>query len=173
MPHAHLPRPSARSGVLLAGLSGILLLAGCSSDESASQGQGGIPPATVVVETTKASDVSVRQDYAGRARGAREVEVRARINGILEERLYDEGQVVREGDALFRIDRKQAQAALQRARAERQVADANVQQAEREWNRIASLFERNAVSERERDAARSALDLARANLAVGRWVRGG
>lgn len=166
MPIVHLPRPGARSGVLLAGLSGILLLAGCSSDESASQGQEGMPPATVVVETTEAGDVSVRQDYAGRARGAREVEVRARINGILEERLYDEGQVVREGDALFRIDRQQAQAALERARAERQVADANVQQAEREWNRIASLFERNAVSERERDAARSALDLARANLAV-------
>lgn len=150
-------------GALLAGL---LLLAGCSSDETAGTEQGGTPPAVVVVETTDATDVSVRQDYAGRARGAREVEVRARINGILEERLYDEGQVVREGDALFRIDRKQAQAALQRARAERQVADANVQQAEREWNRIASLFERNAVSERERDAARSALDLARANLAV-------
>jgi membrane fusion protein (multidrug efflux system) len=94
------------------------------------------------------------------------VEVRARISGILEQRLYEEGQMVREGDALFRIDRKPAAAALQRARAQRQVAEADVQQAEREWNRISSLFERNAVSERERDSAQSALELARANLAV-------
>jgi membrane fusion protein (multidrug efflux system) len=125
-----------------------------------------MPPAAVVVQQATLADVTVRQDYAGRARGAREVEVRARISGILEQRLYEEGQMVREGDALFRIDRKPAAAALQRARAQRQVAEADVQQAEREWNRISSLFERNAVSERDRDSAQSALELARANLAV-------
>lgn len=125
-----------------------------------------MPPPQVAVEEVSMTSVNVIQDYAGRARGAREVEVRARIQGILEERLYSEGQVVAEGDALFRIDPNPARAAVQGAEAQRQVARANLSQAEREWNRISSLFERNAVSERERDSARSALELAQANLAV-------
>ena len=161
-------RPNARKGLLFAGLSTLLMLTGCSGQDGEGQqaGAGGMPPAAVVVQQATLADVTVRQDYAGRARGAREVEVRARISGILEQRLYEEGQMVREGDALFRIDRKPAAAALQRARAQRQVAEADVQQAEREWKRISSLFERNAVSERDRDSAQSALELARANLAV-------
>ncbi|WP_278800578.1 efflux RND transporter periplasmic adaptor subunit [Marinobacter nauticus] len=161
-------RPNARKGLLFAGLSTLLMLTGCSGQDGEGQqaGAGGMPPAAVVVQQATLADVTVKQDYAGRARGAREVEVRARISGILEQRLYEEGQMVREGDALFRIDRKPAAAALQRARAQRQVAEADVQQAEREWNRISSLFERNAVSERDRDSAQSALELARANLAV-------
>ncbi|MCD1628831.1 efflux RND transporter periplasmic adaptor subunit [Marinobacter shengliensis] len=159
-------RPMARNGFLFAGLSCLFILAGCSNDETDSQQGGGMPPAAVVVERAVAENISVRQDYAGRARGAREVEVRARIQGILEERLYEEGQMVQEGDPLFRIDRKPAEAALQRAQAQRQVAEADRRQAEREWNRISSLFQRNAVSERDRDAAQSALELAQANLAV-------
>ncbi len=166
MPKQLPQRPTVPRGLLVAGLSSFLLLVGCSNDESDGQQGGGTPPAAVVVETANTEDVSVRQDYAGRARGAREVEVRARIQGILEERLYNEGQMVREGDALFRIDRKPAEAALQRARAQSQVAQADLRQAEREWNRISSLFQRNAVSERERDSAQSAQELAEANLAV-------
>jgi membrane fusion protein, multidrug efflux system len=147
--------------VLVAGL------AACSGDNNQNAGEGSSRPAPeVIVETAETTDVTVRQDYAGRARGAREVEVRARIQGILEERLYREGQIVSEGDSLFRIDPKPSEAALQGAKAQRQVAEADLRQAEREWNRISSLYERNAVSERDRDSARSALELAQANLAV-------
>lgn len=145
----------------------VLVIAGCSNDsESSSESQGESQPTSVKVEQAQARDVSVQQDYAGRARGAREVEVRARIQGILEERLYQEGQMVNEGDSLFRIDPKPAEAALQGAKAQRQVAAADLRQAEREWNRISSLYQRNAISERDRDSARSALELAQANLAV-------
>ncbi|MCL7944037.1 efflux RND transporter periplasmic adaptor subunit [Marinobacter sp. ATCH36] len=146
----------------------VVSLAACSGDKNANAGGGGggQPAPKVIVETAETGDVEVRQDYAGRARGAREVEVRARIQGILEERLYREGQIVSEGDSLFRIDPKPAEAALQGAKAQRQVARADLRQAEREWNRISSLYERNAVSERDRDSARSALELAQANLAV-------
>jgi len=168
MPMKRPSRLFARKALALAGLAGLLALAGCSNDGDSNQQQGGTPAPSVKVETAETTDATVRQDYAGRARGAREVEVRARVNGILEERLYEEGQMVSEGEALFRIDREPTAAALQRAEAQQQVAEADVRQAEREWNRIASLFERNAVSERERDNARSALEVARANLAVAR-----
>lgn len=165
MPLQIFQRSVVRKGRILAALSTLLVLAGCSNDNNGDQ-QGGMPPAAVVVETAQLTDASVLQDYAGRARGAREVQVRARINGILQERLYEEGQMVNEGDALFRIDRQPAEAERQRARAQTQVAQADLRQAEREWNRISSLYDRNAVSERERDNAQSALEMARANLAV-------
>ncbi|MDP4547477.1 efflux RND transporter periplasmic adaptor subunit [Marinobacter sp. MDS2] len=160
-------RPAARAGLIIASLSMLLMLAGCSSEDSAGQqGGGGFPPAAVTVATAELSNATVRQDYAGRARGAREVQVRARVNGVLEERLYAEGQMVREGDSLFRIDPKPAEAAYQQAKAQRQVAEANLRQSEREWARISSLYKRKAVSERDRDSAESALELAKANLAV-------
>ncbi|MGM0768753.1 MAG: efflux RND transporter periplasmic adaptor subunit [Pseudomonadota bacterium] len=154
------------AGMLLAGLIAVALVAGCSGTDGGDQGQNGTPPPAVVVEEPKVQDLSVRQDYAGRARGAREVEVRARIQGILEERLYEEGQRVSEGDSLFRIDPKPTEAALKGAQAQRQVAEADLRQAEREWRRIESLYTRNAVSERERDSAQSAFELAEANLAL-------
>lgn len=155
---------------LFTGLSIVLVatfIAGCSDEPQQNGGGGqGMPTPQVKVERADLTNVKVNQDYAGRARGAREVEVRARIQGILEERLYSEGQMVEEGDPLFRIDPDPARAAVRGVEAQRQVAQANLSQAEREWNRISSLFQRNAVSERERDSAQSALDLARANLAV-------
>ncbi|WP_346301725.1 efflux RND transporter periplasmic adaptor subunit [Halomonas sp. BM-2019] len=123
------------------------------------------PPPVVVVPVEPRS-VEVIEEYAARVRGSREVEVRARVDGILEERLYTEGQVVSEGDALFRIDREPYEIALKRAEAERANARAELNQANREWQRISTLFNQNAVSERERDSALSARELAEARLAL-------
>lgn len=158
---------SVFAGLPLLLLSALVLTA-CSGDSGQEQaGAGGeAPPPQVRVQAVEATSVDVNQDYAGRARGAREVEVRARIQGILEERLYEEGEVVAEGAPLFRIDRAPAAAAVKGAEAQRQVARADLRQAQREWNRIASLYDRGAISERDRDSARSALELAQANLAV-------
>ncbi|KPQ02954.1 efflux RND transporter periplasmic adaptor subunit [Marinobacter sp. HL-58] len=147
-------------------------LVACSSEDNEASGEGGggseggQPTPGVTVATVETQNVEVRQDYAGRAQGAREVEVRARVQGILEERLYQEGQLVEEGESLFRIDQKPSEAMVGSARAEQRVAEADLRQAEREWNRISSLYERNAVSERDRDTAQSDLELAEANLAV-------
>ncbi len=151
---------------LMATVVTLTFLGGCSEDKPGAGAGGGMPPAVVETEITQAQHVDVLENYAGRARGAREVEVRARIQGILEQRLYQEGQVVREGDALFRIDDKPASAQLKGARAQKQQAEANLRQADREWKRIDLLYKRNAVSERDRDSSLSALELAQANMAI-------
>lgn len=146
-------------------LFALIGLAGCKSQsEQAGGGQGWAPPVTIM--TAQKSDVIVEQDYAGRIRGAREVEVRTRVQGILEERLFQEGQRVTQGTALFRIDPKPFEVALQAALAEQQSATADLRQAEREWQRIARLYEQNAVSRRERDLAQAAQELAQARLAL-------
>ncbi|MFO7787714.1 MAG: efflux RND transporter periplasmic adaptor subunit [Halospina sp.] len=156
----------------IGGVSAVLVLAlglaACGGSGDGGQGkQGGdTPPPPVSVTEVQTEDVTIREDYAGRVRGAREVAVRARVEGVLEERLFDEGKVVQEGEPLFRIDPEPFEVALQAAKAKRQSAQADLNQAEREWNRVSSLYEQNAISERERDNAQSAFELAQAQVAV-------
>lgn len=112
-------------------------------------------PRTVVVE----------QEYAGRMRGSREVEVRARAEGILIERLFAEGRVVEEGQPLFVLDPAPFRIALQSAEAERANAQAARDQARREYDRIRGLLNQNAISRREYDRALAERELAEAGLA--------
>ncbi|SEP11064.1 efflux RND transporter periplasmic adaptor subunit [Aquisalimonas asiatica] len=154
-----------RIAVLTASVIAALLLTACSGDDGES-GESEQPPPPVTVAAVSPTTVDVEQDYAGRVHGAREVEVRARVEGILEERLYQEGQMVERGEALFRIDPEPFEARLEEAEAQRESARADLEEAEREWRRIERLYERDAISERERDSARSAVTLARAAVSV-------
>jgi membrane fusion protein (multidrug efflux system) len=120
----------------------------------------------VTVQAVTPQSVQVEGEYAGRVRGFREVEVRARVDGILEERLYTEGQLVEAGDPLFRIDPEPYEIAVRRAEAERGDAAASLAQAKREWDRISGLYQQDAVSRRERDQAETNLQLAEARLAM-------
>ena len=158
------PRPRLS---LLLGPALLLALAACGggSGEPAAGG-GGRPPPGVVVQSFSPGPVEVYEEYAGRARGSREVEVRARVRGILLERLYDEGQFVEEGTPLFRIDPDRYAIELQRAEAELANARAELRQARRDWERISELHEREVVSESERDAALSARELAEARIGL-------
>ena len=143
-----------------------LLLSGCSSEEAASPGAGQQrPPTPVTLARVQAEDVEIRVDYAGRVRGSRDVDVRARVGGLLEERLYVEGQQVNEGDALFLIDPEPYEIALRLAEANERNAAAGLEQAERELRRIADLYARNSISQRERDQAETLVKLAESSLA--------
>ncbi|MBK1646149.1 efflux transporter periplasmic adaptor subunit [Thiocapsa imhoffii] len=142
-----------------------LMVTGCDHDSGPDAASPGARPPPVVTVTPVASEtVRVFGDYAGRVRGSREVQVRARVSGILEERLYVEGQGVADGAPLFRIDPEPYQIALRMAEAELANVQAGLNQAEREWTRVSDLYQRNAVSGRERDQALSELELSRARL---------
>jgi membrane fusion protein, multidrug efflux system len=141
-----------------------MLLIGCSRGAESPNGQEQMPPVPVTTVKVYPHTIDVQATYTGRVRGMREVEVRARVGGILEERLYMEGQFVEQGAALFRIEREPYEIALHQAEAELANARAADNQASREWRRIAALFEQNAVSERERDRALSEHELSQARL---------
>ncbi|MFN3880937.1 MAG: efflux RND transporter periplasmic adaptor subunit [Nitrincola lacisaponensis] len=149
----------------LLGVMLLVVLAGCQAEEQA-QSAAAPPAAPVRVVTLEAQEVTLSEEYAARVRGSREIEVRARVSGVLEERLYIEGQRVEQGTPLFRIDPEVYQIELQRAAAERANARAELNQANREWQRISTLYEQNAVSQRDRDNALSARELAEARLAL-------
>lgn len=153
------------AGMVALGLS----VAACEEQKSANGGAPAAPPPPEVLLTTiETKDIPVSYEYAGRVAGSREIEVRARVSGILMERTYTEGELVKQGDLLFLIDPAPYEAALAQAEAMLQQQQATLAQAEREWKRISSLFERNAVSARERDSALSTLELAKATVAGAR-----
>lgn len=159
------PVPSSPGSLIrsLAMFGLLAFLAGCGS-ESGDQPRER-PPALVTVEEVERTNVELMREYPARVRGAREVEVRARIPGVLQERVYREGAQVEEGDLLFIIYPEPLQIVAEQAKASLANAQAEMRQAEREWDRAQQLFERGAISASERDRLNSQLDFARAGLA--------
>jgi membrane fusion protein (multidrug efflux system) len=122
------------------------------------------PPVPVGGLVVRPSDLPLVLEYAAQLRGLREVEVRARVTGILLERRYQEGARVKAGDLLFRIDPAPFRAEVARMRAEVGVQKATVQAATRERDRIVSVYEQRLVSSRDRDNAIAAFESATASL---------
>ncbi|MEC7742083.1 MAG: efflux RND transporter periplasmic adaptor subunit [Pseudomonadota bacterium] len=138
-----------------------LLVAACSSADAPQEGQA-IPVRTVTVATTDLDNIL---ELPGRVEPVRVAEVRARVTGIVQQRLYEEGTDVGQGQPLFRIDPAelrasyaQTQASLERARAT--AANANAVVA-----RYRPLVAENAISGQEFDAAQAAAREANANVA--------
>lgn len=167
MSHTLVTRPSlvlssaARSAVLAA----VLTLAACGGRDDAKgpagkgPGAGGaMPPMPVTVQKMEAQRVPVVLEAVGQAEGSREVEVRARVSGILEKRAYAEGSAVKEGEVLFTIDRAPYEIAVAQARAAFTEAKARQDIARREAERLKSLVESRAISQREYDQAAATLD---------------
>lgn len=150
-----------RSLVVIAVSAGSLTACG-----SAEQQQHAPPPPEVTVQTVGQEPVPLDLTYTARTVGSREVEVRARVGGILLKRRYEEGGPVKQGQPLFLIDPEPVRARLASARAEVAVAKARLEEARREQNRVLPLFEKNAVSQSRRDEVVSAFEVAQASLAA-------
>ncbi|MGE0310341.1 MAG: efflux RND transporter periplasmic adaptor subunit [Lautropia sp.] len=130
-------------------------------------GAGGPPPAmpvTVITASRQAVPVSI--DVAGQAEGSREVEVRTRVAGIVEKKLFDEGQPVREGQPLYQIERAPFEIALAQARAALAQEQSRFDDARREAARLKPLAAQRAISQREYDAAVTAARNADASRAA-------
>lgn len=156
------PSHAPRSGLFLIGLAAIPLLAGCGGD-GGSAGQGGAPLAVTTVEVApKALPLVI--ETVGRAEGSKEIEIRARVSGILEKQTYSEGETVKAGQVLFQIETSPFEIALAHARAALAQEQARNQQARRNAERLTGLAEHNAVSRRTADDALSELESSNAAL---------
>ncbi len=118
-------------------------------------GKGGFPPAPVSVQEVKTTTVPLRFEYVGQTAGSKEAEVRARVQGILEKRTYQEGSKVAAGQTLFVLDSRPYEAQVQAAEAELARAQAQYAQAKRNFDRVKPLVGSNALSQREFDEATS------------------
>ena len=156
---------SMRSKQFLAALL-VPALAACGP--SGQNGQGGFPPAQVSVMTVAPKTLPAVFEYTGQTLGSREVEVRARVTGILLSRNFAEGGHVAKGQSLFTIDPAPFAAALARAEADAAGAEARLAQAKKNAARLKPLFAEQAVSQKEYDDATSAEAIADADLKAAR-----
>lgn len=147
------------------------VLAACSPANGSPPGAGGMPPAQVAVQKAAAADVPAVYEYVGQTAGSRDVEVRARVSGILLKRNFAEGGPVKHGQSLYSIDPEPLRTALQRADAEVAAAEARHAQAARTLARLKPLWEAQATSQRDYDEAVSAEAVTRADLQRAKAVR--
>lgn len=127
----------------------ISVLAGCG-DKPASSAQVR-PPVPVVVAEAKLTDVPLTTEMVGETAGYREIEVRSRVNGILLERTYVEGQPVTAGQELFLIDPAPYKVALEQAKGALAQEQARFNKARADRDRIIPLFKRQVVSRKDYD----------------------
>ena len=130
--------------------------------------QGGeAPPPAVTVVTLEASDVTLTSTLPGRVAASAVAEVRPQVNGIVVERLFEEGKPVQQGDPLYRIDPATYEAAKAAADAALAQAQAQLASAEREATRQEELRQRAGsyrVDCGRGDVAAAAVKVAEANV---------
>ena len=151
--HPHVSTPCRlKSCVLLA----VLAIGGCGDGgKSANPDEEAL---VVAAQRVEARPLPLMLETVGRTEGSREIELRARVSGILEKRVYSEGSQVEAGATLFQIDATPYEIALAHARAALAQERATQQQARRNADRLTSLAAQNAVSKRQADDAISAVE---------------
>jgi len=158
-----LPAPPRRAALLLAALLTLSLpLAGRAF------AQGTPPPPEVVVVTIEPRPVPLEFQYSGRISAYRNVEVRARVAGILLSRDFTEGEEVKEGQLLYNIDPAPYAATLARAEALLQQEQATLDRREKDLERAEQLFKRKSGTEKAVDDATSDVALSKALVAAAR-----
>jgi membrane fusion protein (multidrug efflux system) len=111
-------------------------------------------------------DVEIYGEYAGKIKAKQHVEVRARVEGYLEQMHFEEGRYIKKNDILFTIDPKLYKARVEKAKAQLNKNKALEQKAERDLARIKPLYEQNAASLLDLDNATAAHESAKAEVVM-------
>lgn len=136
-------------------LAAVLALGGCKKESGA--GDAAQVP-TVAAVKVEPQNIPLSFEFAARAQGSKETEVRARVGGILLKRNYVEGSQVEEGSVLFQIDPEPFKVTLNQAKAKLAQVNAELKNAETQWQRTEKLYKEKYASEKARDDARANLD---------------
>ena len=162
------PRATLLRGACLTALA--LALAACKSPE-----QPPMPTPEVGVVTVQPQSVPLQRELAGRLAPFRSSDVRARVSGVVQKRVYQEGSDVKEGQLLFQIDPAPLQATLSSAQAALAAAQAEYTNAHVSANRARQLAPKKFVSKSDLDnaeaaerSAAAAVQQAKANVATAR-----
>lgn len=110
--------------------------------------------AEVTVMTIKQADTPMAFEFVAQTQSSHEVQIRARVSGFLEKRVYTEGAVVKKGSTLFLMDKKPFQAQVNAAAAALTRQKSNFETARRNLERVKPLAEQNALSQKDLDDAK-------------------
>lgn len=139
-----------------------VVFAACAKQEQQAQGPSGPPP--FPVNTVSKQDVISYTNYAASIEGEQNVEIRPKIDGFIEEIYVEEGEWVKEGQLLFKINANQLEQQANAAKASIAAAEANVEAAKLEVEKLKPLVEKNIVSQKQLATAESNLSAAKAAL---------
>ena len=143
---------NSRKTVVIALIASLALAACAKGDPPAATPPGGMAlPVSVV--TLQPTSVPISAEAVAQTEGAKEVEIRPRVGGILLKRLYEEGAAIKAGQAMFLIDPVPYQIALTQARAQLAQQKARIEQTRREEARLKDLLSTQSISQREYDNA--------------------
>src|SRR4029450_8168072 len=120
-----------------------------------------IPVSTVTAERKQ---ISKTPDFVGRVEAINRVEIRARVKGYLEAVLFNEGNIVKEGDPLYRIEKGQFEAAVQQAEGALERSKAALVLAKQTLDRAEELLKRSSGTVVARDQAQAQVDTAKGSI---------
>ena len=138
----------------------LTISAGCSSNAE----KPAPPPPGVTVTPVVQKDVPIYQEWVGTMVGNVDADIRPKVEGFLLTRLYTEGSFVEKGQALFQLDRRQADAAVEQAQGKLERTRAAQSQAQIDVRRYTPLVAQKAVSQAELDKAMSSEKAATAEM---------
>jgi len=155
-----------RLGLALSCVSLVVLMAGCGQGrtDAAHAAMPAAPALPAAVMQVAPQRVPIAVEAVGQIEGSKEVEVRARVSGIVLKRLYHEGELLRAGAPMFKIDPAPFEIALAQAQAQLAQEQARNEQSRRESMRLKQLAAEKAISQKEYDDASSNLKLSHATL---------
>ena len=159
-------RREARGGVGALPLTACaltLLLSACQNGTGAPPPRG---PQAVTFKTMAVQDVTVTRELPGRASAFLIAEVRPQVSGIVRQRLFIEGALVKAGEVLYQLEDASAGADLAIAEAAVQRAQATLNATRLTAKRAAELVEVNAISKQDNENAAAAQALAQADLSA-------
>ncbi len=150
--------------VKLTAVSLVGFLTACGEQSPEGGGMGGMQPAAVEVRTMQSQTVPFALELPATLSGSKEVEIRARVAGIIESRNFEEGDKVEQGQSLFTLDLKPFEVEVARTQADLLAAQARLESARRDVKRLTPLRKQNSVSQQDLDNAMSAEEIAQADV---------
>jgi len=136
---------------------------GCSSSAAENTGMG-MPPPQLPVITITTSSATTYQEFPASLEGKVNVEIRPQVEGYLEKIYVDEGAYVKAGQLLFKIDPRVYDEQLNNAKSNLLAAQANMEKAKVEVDRLTPLVENNVISDVQLKTAKAAYDAAKASV---------
>jgi membrane fusion protein (multidrug efflux system) len=148
--------------VIVAGLAWFLIKDHGKPAQSAAA--AAIPAPAVGVRPVLTKGVSQSFEFVGRIKATDKVELRARIEGFLEKVLFKEGQDVKTGDLLYQIEKAQFEAAVQQAKGNLAIAEAELVNAQLQYDRAVDLAKRQFSPQSQVDQDKAAVDTAKGKI---------
>ena len=146
---AHPSRPMRALRFIAAAAAASLVLVACKKPPP----EAAKPPVDVTVATVAARSTPVDFEFTAQTQSSREVEIRARVDGFLEKRMYTEGALVSAGQVMFIMDKRPFEAALQTAKGSLAQQQARLFVTQQNLARVKPLAAMNALSKKDLDDA--------------------